>query len=100
MSLNELAVDLTCDPEEFTPACTGRRKKNDAMPGSLPFQAPEDPEYSEGEEHSETFAVHGGMLKMARIMGAEGKPVHSAVRDALRKNKRYGELIMPCIDKH
>ena len=37
-----------------------------------------------------TYDVHGGMLRMARVMGEKGKPVHTAVRDALRKNRGYG----------
>jgi putative lipase involved disintegration of autophagic bodies len=33
------------------------------------------------------------MLKMARIMGEVGKPVHRAVQDALRHNPDY-ELVL------
>lgn len=61
------------------------------MPGSLPFSPIESTGLD--EDASETYAVHGGMLRMARVMGEEGKPVHTAVRDALRKNPRYGKHI-------
>jgi len=39
------------------------------------------------------YHVHGGMLRMARVMGEIGKPVHLAVMDALSRNPDY-ELIL------
>lgn len=148
MSLNELAVDLTCEPAPFeldpsifaasrsrsrlrkaasedmlrggkdkdkmardegysswsefeeelenipgafpvdfsTPAPAARREagaSTESLP-SLPSDGPDEHEHM----------VHGGMLKMARAMGAPGKPVHVAVRHALRKN--HGYCASPC----
>ena len=126
MSLNELAVDLTCDPADFyvqpsrrstLPAGTDEQAELDAfneqlesMPGSFPLDLSTPPEpiaRNEGRAHSrqntgsstfsergDTYQVHGGMLKMARAMGAKGKPVHVAVRNALRRNHGYSKL--PC----
>ncbi|KAL5530744.1 hypothetical protein ACEPAF_7002 [Sanghuangporus sanghuang] len=117
MSLNELAVDLTCDPAPFSPASPDDSledvlegdQKNDednptvSMPGSLPFptirvppkgtrKRTESITSNEGSER-ETYNVHGGMLRMAQVMGAKGKPVHCAVQEALYKNKGY-ELVL------
>ncbi|THH05489.1 hypothetical protein EW145_g4766 [Phellinidium pouzarii] len=103
MSFNELAVDLTCDPEPFAPAHADDISVMD-MPGSLPFPSKSPPtspkrkrasEISEEEleEEREVYDVHGGMLRMARVMGARGKPVHRAVRQALHKNKGYGHSL-------
>lgn len=142
MSLNELAVDLTCDPAPFTlPKVDGRSHRPpsqssplaqpppeeplaeideevDSIPGAFPFPMdisvpfPRSRKDSERASTESTGAgpsskpfprarvpsesaddtvhiVHGGMLKMARAMGGVGKPVHVAVRDALRKNKGY-----------
>lgn len=116
MSLNELAVDLTCDPAPFKLATTEEQpamsmnaeededEPSYAMPGSLPFPSMSPPpspkleqfpsrEQHENEDASqgETYLVHGGMLRMASVMSAKGKPVHRAVRHALRKNKGYGK---------
>ncbi|KAL7281997.1 hypothetical protein ACG7TL_003464 [Trametes sanguinea] len=143
MSLNELAVDLTCDPAPFTLPKASRRSSTrqsqsappqrstegeeeatqeesydeldeevENIPGSFPF--PIDlsvpfPTSQKGKEKAKSIQpfprarapsetedahiVHGGMLKMARAMGAPGKPVHVAVRDALRRNKGYS-LVM------
>ena len=155
MSLNELAVDLTCDPAPFTlPSAelsssrahtrsqlsqsnmyprpdriserSGRGREqqlpppsNDEaisdeldeelenIPGSFPFpmdlsvpfprsrknsmrssHAPRSRLASEAGDDT-VYIVHGGMLRMTRAMGGSGKPVHNAVRDALRKNKGY-----------
>ena len=110
MSLNELAVDLTCDPAPFTPASTSPidYSKGDEvdesqsedirqMPGSLPnnwFEGkglrPSAP--VSGSSSKQPYIVHGGMLRMARAMGDIGKPVHRVVGDALRKNLGYGTL--------
>lgn len=105
-SVNELAVDLTCEPVPFTPACPDgdpdddpdlgkeERRSSMDMPGSLPFPTKEPPEVKiESEDEyveGETYDVHGGILRMARVMGARGKPVHQAIREALYKNKGYG----------
>ena len=101
MSLNELAVDLTCDPAPFMPASTSSNENEDAgvyqdMPGSLPFPSIIEPSTPDSYTSSMSFSservfkVHGGMLRMAQVMGAANKPVHRAVRDALSKNIGYG----------
>lgn len=41
-------------------------------------------------EDDELHLVHGGMLKTAELMGLPGKPVHTAVANALMKNRGYG----------
>ncbi|KZV68941.1 alpha/beta-hydrolase [Peniophora sp. CONT] len=194
MSLNELAVDLTCDPAEFEPASSdepgpsythtqprtsssyrqpvptpqhpyfqatgseaqqrpdidglpvevqardfeyefGAPSDNEhSMPGGLPSPSistasrqrtksarstrkpparastvpfPDKPDNVEGTRPErmrsasfasvgsfhESYEVHGGMLTMARIMGAKGAPVHEAVRGAMKSCKGY-ELVM------
>ncbi|KAI0772559.1 alpha/beta-hydrolase [Trametes elegans] len=141
MSLNELAVDLTCDPAPFTlprADTTSSRppshssplshppetipepvetvdeqdEETENVPGSFPFpmdlSVPFPRTRKESEQSSKPFprarvpsesaddavyVVHGGMLKMTRAMGAPGKPVHVAVRDALRKNKGYSLVL-------
>lgn len=106
MSLNELAVDLTCEPEEFEPATTnfpGHSEEGDEstnstprMPSSFPFPTGtfrRFPRMSISSSTSPRYQVHGGMLKMARMMGGVGKPVNHAVRDALRINPEY-ELVL------
>lgn len=110
MSLNELAVDLTCDPAPFrvarTPLPDEEEHEEDeeeyTMPGSLPFPPMEPPPpvhpplqswpstASMASEADGVYIVHGGMLRMARVMGEKGKPVHRAVRHALKRNKGYG----------
>ncbi|CAG7848201.1 SubName: Full=Uncharacterized protein {ECO:0000313/EMBL:CCA75083.1} [Serendipita indica DSM 11827] len=75
MSLNELAVDLTCEPVDFTP----RTAKRIRVASTASMRSP--------------FTVHGGMLRMAQVMGAHGKPVHTAIKKALRANRGY-ELVM------
>ena len=134
MSLNELAVDLTCDPAPFTlpqhrasssshqpsvPEYVQEAREDsfdeldeeiENLPGSFPFpmdlSVPSSPTPDEKVKGKSTkpfprarvpsesaddavYIVHGGMLKMTRAMGAPGKPVHVAVRQALRKNKGY-----------
>ena len=143
MSLNELAVDLTCDPTPFTlprtepmpprpsePSASARQDyptlppmepiydeqdvELETIPGSFPFPVdlsvpfPRSRKVTEKSQVSAPFPrmrvlsesiedgayfVHGGMLKMTRAMGEPGKPVHNAVREALRKNKGYCALI-------
>ncbi|KAG0698271.1 hypothetical protein DFH29DRAFT_942198, partial [Suillus ampliporus] len=99
MSLNELAVDLTCDPVEFEPASsTSQEDAGDSI--SIP-QGPLR------KIPSETFIDSLGRLRMiaaqipssrrdaphGRVMGEIGKPVHVAVMDALTRNPGY-ELIL------
>ncbi|KAI0038005.1 alpha/beta-hydrolase [Auriscalpium vulgare] len=131
MSLNELAVDLTCEVDDFEPAGGEESVDGPTDDAEIPSAVPEEGEATEAEEsvmpgslpfptiHSrpasmrwnprrmrtasfmsiasfateDTYKVHGGMLKMAQAMGGHGKPVHIAVKDALRKNKGY-ELVM------
>ncbi|KAK4687653.1 hypothetical protein P7C73_g2466, partial [Tremellales sp. Uapishka_1] len=69
MSFNELAIDLACDPWDFT------------LPG-----------HEEGEV-GETYQVHSGFHRIAKAMGDKGKPVQMAVASALRKNKGYSLCI-------
>ncbi|CAE6474763.1 unnamed protein product [Rhizoctonia solani] len=81
-SLNELAIDLTCEPVSFTPA------------RETPIFKPRDePEKQSTERAEETHIVHGGMLKTAELMGLPGRPVHTAIAKALRKNPGY-ELVL------
>ncbi|KAI0352780.1 alpha/beta-hydrolase [Trametes cingulata] len=138
MSLNELAVDLTCDPVPFIlpkassaasrpPSHTSQAPSAstvpedsydsldedvETIPGSFPFpmdlSVPFPRSRKELEKSTKPFPrsrvpsesaddavyiVHGGMLRMTRAMGAPGKPVHVAVRDALRKNKGYSLVL-------
>ena len=118
MSLNELAVDLTCDPADFKVISPSLTKKDlneqdtldsfdeelDSIPGSFPIDLSTPPssptnirsgeaaDASVGDEDG-TYLVHGGMLKMAKAMGCRGKPVHGAVRHALMQNEGYSESI-------
>lgn len=94
MSLNELAVDLTCEPVEFEPAFS--TLADDHCPDAkVPFP---EPGWYQGRRRSSflsstqrpRYHVHGGMLRMARVMGEIGKPVHLAVMDALSRNPDYG----------
>lgn len=109
MSLNEVAVDLTCDPAEFelrtAPPANAQSSDSEDLgeevPGSFPIDLSTPPPYERHEsrtrvrsdvsfaEDSGTYQVHGGMLKMALAMGGKGKPVYTAVREALRRNHDY-----------
>ena len=140
MSLNELAVDLTCDPAPFIlPNADTRRPSSvshsskqpegnkgkqqeqepsydeideelENLPGSFPFPMDLSVPFPRSRKNTEkskssapfprsrlisesgeegAYIVHGGMLKMTRAMGGPGKPVHVAVRDALKRNKGY-----------
>lgn len=119
MSLNELAVDLTCDPTDFTiysPSNSRKKHANeqeeldmfdeelDTIPGSFPIDlstpppSPRNKRWGDSTKTSgrpsetrQTFEVHGGMLKMARAMGGKAKPVHAAVKYALKQNETYSE---------
>lgn len=109
MSLNELAVDLTCEPVEFDPIATSFQATADDdpsespttspswMPGHLPFPTVKSfkrtPQKSPSSATQTRHYVHGGMLKMARIMGEVGQPVHLAVQEALMHNSEY-ELVL------
>ena len=114
MSLNELAVDLTCESADFHLHSLSSNpgdeddeldafdQELDGMPGSFPIDMSTPPPVrtlrrtrsilSTSSEDDETYPVHGGMLKMARAMGCRGKPVHVAVRRALRRNDGYSEF--------
>ncbi|PPQ81087.1 hypothetical protein CVT25_014550 [Psilocybe cyanescens] len=88
MSLNEIAVDLTCEPDIFQPATTPSSSDIDEnpVPGQFVF-----PGISEKEDitSEHKYQVHGGMLKMAKAMGDVGKPVHQAVLEALYNNPEF-----------
>lgn len=89
MSLNEIAVDLTCEPDTFQPASTPPPSEADEnpVPGQFAF-----PAVSEKENTSDrVYHVHGGMLRMAKAMGDVGKPVHLAVLEALYNNPDFGQ---------
>ncbi|KAL0949095.1 hypothetical protein HGRIS_009185 [Hohenbuehelia grisea] len=94
MSLNEIAVDLTCDREEFEPAFTPEDDGEVAFPGkySSPSAVP-FPTSSASSTTRPRYYAHGGMLRMARAMGDIGKPVHLAVQTALHRNPDY-ELLL------
>ena len=141
MSLNELAVDLTCDPAPFflpradrapsgptevpptahpepkpeshhrkEPSVDEMDEELENIPGSFPFPMDLSVPFPRSRKNTEksgqsaplprsrlvsesgdegAYIVHGGMLKMTRAMGGPGRPVHVAVRDALRRNKGY-----------
>lgn len=123
MSLNELAVDLTCDPADFHVRSSRRstypedpdeqaeldafNEQLESMPGSFPLDLSTPPSpvvHIDGRAHSrhptgsstfsergDTYQVHGGMLKMARVMGGKGKPVYLAVKNALKQNAGYSK---------
>jgi len=103
MSLNEIAADLTCEPEDFEPATS---PDDDLYPGhhlSARFVFPgptpnksSKPYRTRSRASSTTsprYYVHGGMLRMARAMGDPGKPVQLAVREALYLNPGYGAFL-------
>ncbi|KAF8351089.1 hypothetical protein F5887DRAFT_1125059 [Amanita rubescens] len=91
MSLNEIAVDLTCEPEPFKPATSYvSQDAPPAVPGN--YQSPETGPPPEAVD-TPTYHVHSGMLRLARAMGDVGKPVQLAVQDALHHNPGF-ELVM------
>ena len=97
MSLNEIAVDLTCDAETFQPASTpsSTEQDGDPLPGQFVFPSNLEKEAAREETTGEPeYHVHGGMLKMAKLMGDVGKPVQLAVLDALHNNPDYGEFLV------
>ncbi|KAF7330871.1 Lipase class 3 [Mycena venus] len=105
MSLNEIAVDLTCEDEEFEPATTTTLEEDEnPVPGlfrssplnpstKLQVQFPSGSLSSAPEPQSPRHHAHSGMLRMARAMGDIGKPVQLAVHEALLHNPEY-ELVL------
>lgn len=106
MSLNEIAVDLTCEPEEFEPASTPAddeetlpRHDEARLPGLLAFPTAVSTSASSESTSGKKYQVHSGMLKMARAMGDIGRPVHLAVHEALTYNLGYGEPNYPSTER-
>ncbi|KAJ7762731.1 hypothetical protein DFH07DRAFT_402118 [Mycena maculata] len=103
MSLNEIAVDLTCEDEEFEPATTTpvSEEEETPLPGQFVFPSASSrpqvhvhpPEGPSSSPQSPVHHAHGGMLRMARAMGGVGKPVQLAVHEALLHNPDY-ELVL------
>ncbi|EIW82146.1 hypothetical protein CONPUDRAFT_55026 [Coniophora puteana RWD-64-598 SS2] len=92
MSLNELAVDLTCDPVEFEPASSPMEESTSfASFGRKTTRR--QPSIQSFTSECSRYMVHGGMLRMARVMGDVGKPVQLAVKEALERNPDY-ELLL------
>lgn len=100
MSLNEIAVDLTCDVVDFEPASTPAITDISETPIPGEFEFPDLDEH-EKEAHSNSsrpkYQVHGGMLRLAKAMGDIGKPVQVAVKRALYNNPDFGKFI--CVHK-
>lgn len=84
MSLNEIAVDLTCDAEPFNPASEDDPNPNDEL-----YSMPGHRSSSGREDMPGKYQVHGGMLRMSKAMGGIGRPVHVALKDALKQNPEY-----------
>ncbi|KAN0140149.1 hypothetical protein V8E53_002045 [Lactarius tabidus] len=128
VTLNEVAVDLSCEPEEFEPACgddddeeADYASDDDGVDGAENDQETADDSDTSGStpsgketlqaptgrrrlrsdsfrsvnsfEEKHRYLVHGGMLKMSLAMGARGRPVFTAVKEALVRNEGY-ELVM------
>jgi sn1-specific diacylglycerol lipase len=117
MTLNEVAVDLTCEPEEFEPACWNdddeervhlqggggdpdRDKESQKQQTLLVPSSQRTIRSSSfmsvtsfGEEEKHPYLVHGGILKMSLAMGGRGGPVFTAVKEALSRNQGYGEFL-------
>ena len=94
MSLNEIAVDLTCEPELFEPATScAPQDAPPAVPGDYRF--PETGPPPEAMD-SPIYHVHSGMLRLARAMGDVGKPVQLAVQNALHHNPGFGVSHKAC----
>lgn len=98
MSLNEIAVDLTCELDSFLPASTppppsssdDLDDEDNPIPGTFSFPNISEKETKEEGSGPSHYQVHGGMLKLARSMGDIGKPVYLAVLEALYNNPDYG----------
>ncbi|KAI9507191.1 alpha/beta-hydrolase [Russula earlei] len=99
MTLNEVAVDLTCEPEEFEPASAtayeGHSAKNEDDHCDADVDRPRSASFRSVRsfEEDHRYLVHGGILKMSLAMGAPGRPVFTAVEEALSRNPGY-ELVM------
>lgn len=95
MSLNEIAVDLTCDVVDFEPASTPTYTDIAETPIPGEFEFPDFGEHAKEADNNNRpkYQVHGGMLKLARAMGDIGKPVHTAVKRALYNNPDFGKSI-------
>ncbi|KAJ7265924.1 hypothetical protein B0H12DRAFT_1100137 [Mycena haematopus] len=104
-SLNEIAVDLACEDEEFEPAVTTVSEEDQhPVPGqfvSSPLNSSSKaqvqfpsgiPPFVPGPQ-SPRHHAHAGMLRMAHAMGDIGKPVQLAVHEALLHNPDY-ELVL------
>ncbi|KAF9558240.1 alpha/beta-hydrolase [Agrocybe pediades] len=96
MSLNEIAVDLTCEPEFFEPAVTppSSEAEETPVPGQFTFpsiseKAGEEESRTSDKTHRPKYHVHGGMFRLARAMGDKGKPLHLAVLQALHSNPDF-----------
>lgn len=72
MSLNELAVDLTCDATTFTPTLDS----------------------SSSSANGKAYSVHSGMLLLAQKMGHPGTPLHTVLKAALEANDGYSLSIV------
>lgn len=95
MSLNEIAVDLTCDSELFEPATTSLHGEEDEppIPGHFSFPTFQEKEAAENRSTKPKYHVHGGMARMAKAMGSIGKPVHLAVQEALYNHPDFGTYL-------
>ena len=118
MSLNDLAVDLTCESKEIhldhgkqadapplSPSIGEDLYRDnrsfidigdilESIPGSYPGfldndTAPTSPSTSQFSIGGDSYQVHGGIHKMAMEMGSIGRPVWLVVKDALRRNPSY-----------
>lgn len=85
MSLNEIAVDLTCIPVDFKPAQAGPLEET-PLPGQFAFPTVDETPNDE----TPTYQVHDGMYRMAKAMGDIGRPVQVTVQKALHENPDYG----------
>ncbi|KAF9782122.1 alpha/beta-hydrolase [Thelephora terrestris] len=119
VSLSDLAVDLTCEPEEMgldhgaqagsPPLSPFPGDEDDSfidikdilesIPGSYPGFLDNNavcglpPSASHLSISGDSYQVHGGIQKMAMEMGSVGRPVWLVVNDALKRNPSY-ELIL------
>lgn len=73
MSLEELAVDLTCDASSFTPTFSSS---------------------SSSTSPPKSYSVHSGMLLLAQKMGASSTPLHAVLQKALEENAGYGLVLV------
>lgn len=123
MSLNDLAVDLTCEPKEInlgrstqaavppSSSSAGEYLYSDdhsfidiedileSIPGSYPGFLDNDaaselsPPSLQFSIGGDSYQVHGGIHQMAMEMGSIGRPVWLVVKDALKRNPSY-DLIL------